>query len=124
MTVHENLVEWLKDQLKQRAWRPADLARRANIDSGQLSRILNRERRAGPETCLGIARALEVPPERVFRLAGLLPPLPENISKEEDLLYYFRQLDDFGKHEAISIIRTLREARTEYKTDQKGEESR
>lgn len=34
---------------------------------------MTRERGAGPDVCQAIARALGLPPEEVFRQAGLLP---------------------------------------------------
>lgn len=94
MTAEKDFADWIESELAQREWRPADLARVAGIDSGQLSRILNRMRRAGPDTCLAIARALKVPPEKVFRQAGLLPPLPapEDSIALQELLDIVQQL--------------------------------
>ena len=40
-------------------------------------------RRAGPDICKAVAQALGEPPEKVFRLAGLLPPLP---GEEDELI--------------------------------------
>lgn len=69
-------VEWLEGELARKSWKPADLARAANISTGGLSHVLNGERRLGPDMALAIARALGVPPEVVFRKSGLLPELP------------------------------------------------
>ena len=67
------LVDYLEDELHRRNWRPADLARAAGVPDATISHILNGSRRAGPDVCNAIARALGEPPERIFRLAGLLP---------------------------------------------------
>jgi len=71
-----DFLTWIENELKERDWKAADLSKRAAISDSTLSRILNRERQPNLEHCLGIARAFHEPPERVLRLAGLLPPLP------------------------------------------------
>jgi transcriptional regulator with XRE-family HTH domain len=80
----DKFTPWLLTELNNRSWRPADLARRAGLATGSLSNILNGNRRVGPEMCKAIAQALGEPPEKVFRLAGLLPPLP---AAEDERLY-------------------------------------
>ena len=73
-TVGEVLFEdWLENQLVARNWRPIDLARAAGVSGPTVTRILNGDRKPGPDAAVAIARALGVPPELVFRLAGLLP---------------------------------------------------
>ena len=68
---------WLQAELEHRGWDQAELARRSEVTPAQISRILSQTRRPGPDACLAIARALRVPPEEVFRRAGLLPPTGE-----------------------------------------------
>ena len=75
---------WLLQELKNRSWRPADFARRAGLHTGSLSNIMSGNRRAGQDMCQAIAQALAEPPEKLFRLAGLLPPLP---AAEDELLH-------------------------------------
>lgn len=70
--------EWLQSELDKRQWRQADLARSGKIATSMLSRIINRERFPGPDTCRSIARAFGIPPEEVLRQAGLLPKLSED----------------------------------------------
>ena len=72
----EKFIPWLLEELHKRSWRPADLAHRAGLSTGSLSNVLSGNRRAGPDICNAVARALDEPPEKVFRLAGLLPELP------------------------------------------------
>lgn len=76
MVSMEKLTVWILGELEQRDWKPADLARRAGMSTGALSNIMSGNRRPGPDACVAIARALSVPPEKVFRIAGLLPLLP------------------------------------------------
>src|SRR5262245_6720168 len=81
--VMEKFIPWLLAELEKRSWRPADLAHRAGLSTGSLSNVLSGNRKAGPDICKAIARACNEPPEKVFRLAGLLPPLP---GEEDELL--------------------------------------
>jgi transcriptional regulator with XRE-family HTH domain len=109
--VHYSLMEsfprWIEQELDKRGWRQSDLARRAGLSEATLSRILNGSRKAGPETCVGIAAALEVPPEHVFRIAGLLPPLPSPVEEEQEALGLFRSLDRQMRGLALGILRAL-----------------
>lgn len=69
-------VQWLDEELARRNWRPADLARAAGISTGSLSQIYSGTRNAGPDIANAIARGLNLPPDTVFRHAGLLPESP------------------------------------------------
>jgi transcriptional regulator with XRE-family HTH domain len=92
----EQLTMWILDELNKRDWTPADLAKRAKIHQATLSNILNGNRKAGPEICLAVADALGERPERIFRLAGLLPPSAGEMSDlsedEAELVRLYRQL--------------------------------
>ena len=99
----DELAAWIEEQLAERGWRPADLVRYGGINSGLLSRILSGTRRAGPDTCLAIARAFREPPDKVFRLAGLLPPLPgpdDDLTLKE-ILEIVRQLTPDERREVL-----------------------
>jgi transcriptional regulator with XRE-family HTH domain len=71
----ETFSDWIESELKNRGWKPADLARAAGITDATLSRVLSGSRNPGPELCRAIAAALNEPEEKVFRKAGLLSPL-------------------------------------------------
>ena len=67
--------EWLKKELSERNWSQLDLLNRMGdyqISQAQLSRILSGVREASAEVCIGIAHALEIPREEVFRIRGWL----------------------------------------------------
>lgn len=66
--------DWLTGQLQSRDISPAQLSRLMHKkDQGIVSRLLRGERKPSTETIDGIARALKLPPEEVFRAAGILP---------------------------------------------------
>jgi transcriptional regulator with XRE-family HTH domain len=101
------LIEFLEAELARRAWRPADLARAANVPDATISHILNGSRRAGPEVCSALARGLDEPPERIFRLAGLLPPLPPAVEEEHEAVRILRGLPSDLRAAAMRILRSL-----------------
>lgn len=102
-----DFIEWLEAELRKRSWDISELARRSGLYASTFSRILSRERKAGPEACVGIARALGEPPEKVFRLAGLLPdlPVPEDEKLERELIEAVRQLPPDEREEILWYAR-------------------
>lgn len=106
----DTLQAWLEGELSARGWSLADLARQARINPSSLSRVLTGSRRAGPELCRAIAEALKVPPEEVFRRAGLLPGERQVDEVAEELLYYLSAMAPDDRRLALAIVRTLFEA--------------
>ncbi len=92
MATYNEFKEWIEQEMQKRGWRQADLARAGEMDPVTLNRILNMERKAGPDSCSAIARALGLPPEDVFRRAGLLPKLPEENSTLRRINLRLREL--------------------------------
>lgn len=107
----ESFITWLEAELLERDWRLADLARKANLDSGSISRILSGTRKPGPEVCVAIARALNYPPEVIFRLAGLLPPDPGVDPEEKEVLHLFRHLRPEQRKLVLEAMRAWAKAR-------------
>lgn len=114
----ETFPDWLERQNKQRGWKPADLARAADLPNATVSRILNEARQAGPAACKKIARALNVSQEEVFRRRGFLDPLPPGISdnhmtpEERRLIHQFRGLTPDHRQAALSMMYGLRQGYT------------
>lgn len=105
-------VDWLKEEMDKRQWKPADLAREADISDAALSRILSkRDRKPGDELCKKIALALGEPAGKVFRLAGLLPEgeeIPEGVSEFEwNFLGWLRQLPESRQEAAFEVIKGM-----------------
>lgn len=102
------LVEWIEDQLRQRDWRPADLARAAGVRDSTISRVLNGNAKAGPELCNAIAAALGVSPVEVFRTAELLPPSAGKVDElsqdESEWLEVYRSLDPDQRKTIFGVV--------------------
>lgn len=76
MRNRQDLSAWLEKELSERNWSQSDLARISGVHRAIISKIILGGSMPTPETLEAIARALKLPPEQVFRAAGLLPPKP------------------------------------------------
>lgn len=91
----EDFAAWINKELGVREWRQADLARTSGVDPGYLSSILNGKKNPSPDACVSIAKALRIPPEFVFRKAGLLPELRQSGARKQ-LLEWLNIVNDDG----------------------------
>jgi len=76
-SMNNKFIELVEGELNSRNWTRADLAKKTGINQSTLSLIFSGDRNPGPEICQAISRGLNMPPELVFRTAGLLPAKPE-----------------------------------------------
>lgn len=118
----EKLTVWVLEELDKRGWKPADLAHRAGLSTGSLSNILNGNRKAGPDVCRAIADALGEPEEKVFRLAGLLSPLPatEDSPTLQEIIDLAKRMTPEQREQAADYIRFLYQKEQEEKRAQGG----
>lgn len=78
----DDFVSWLNNKTREKGWSNNELARRAGITGAGVSNVINGKYSVTFDFCAGIAKALNMPAEDVFRRAGLLPPAP-TISNEK-----------------------------------------
>ncbi len=71
-----------------------ELARRTGFSAATISDLINGHLNASPKMCRALADVFNVPPEQVFRKAGLLPDYPEDLDRNNiaQLLEYYRGL--------------------------------
>lgn len=108
------------EELKKREMSSADLSRQAGISKGAISHIVNSNRKPGTDMCLGISRAFNLPPEEVYRKAGLLPSVSEETAKTNEHTYLASQLPEQEVDDLIQYARLrlqISEQRAKYKTD-------
>lgn len=91
--------------MKRLGWKQADLARASNLDSAVISNIINGRRGLGESAARAIARAFDLPPETVFRAAGLLPDKPKADQKIDEALHILSKLDADDLEEIIQIAK-------------------
>lgn len=108
--------EWLLTEIESRGLSYSEVARRGGLSHARISQVISGSN-PGADFCTSIARALDLPPERVFRIAGLLPPRiigGEHPEQKAQLLDYFEALDERGRDTALAMLRTLYEQRGPY----------
>ena len=78
MTQAEILADWLAEMMDARQLSQAELARRAGLSRASISNYMGAKIARPDEVALrGIAHALNLPVEAVYRAAGLLPAIPQ-----------------------------------------------
>lgn len=88
---HHRFKEWLLREMGKREWSQSDLARSADLNRAVISKLLNGHANPRPATLEAIARALKIPVAGIFRIAGLLPELPESDGYMPEVIYHLRQ---------------------------------
>jgi transcriptional regulator with XRE-family HTH domain len=99
--------QWLQEQMNERGLSQSDLARLAGVTRSSINGILVGTRGPGPDLCNAIARGLKLPPEVVFRAAGLLPPKPNAEPTVEEASYKLSQLPDWQQKIVLRFIDSL-----------------
>jgi transcriptional regulator with XRE-family HTH domain len=86
--------DWLVKEMSRRGWSQSDLARSSELNRAVINKLLNGQTYPRPSTLEAIARAFRVPVEQVYRVAGLLPDIPESDGYVEEVLHHIRQIQD------------------------------
>ena len=78
-----NLFSWINNELKIKGWSYAELARRSKLSKSAISNTINGTTKITWSFCAAIASAFQLPPEEVFRKAGLLKSTPKQAKNSE-----------------------------------------
>lgn len=107
----EDFSTWLAQEMEEREWTSAVLARKSGLSPGSISNIIRRARRPGPGFAARVAIAFNLPPDEVFVKAGLLPPGDELDSVARRILYLLGGLSDDDKETVLTITEAIYEKR-------------
>lgn len=97
--------DWLLQELEEREWTQADLSRKSGVSTGQITRVVNGQRGLGKDSLTAIAKALNYPPEQVYRVAGFLPPAINIDEDIEKILHELSKLPKPDQQEVLAYIR-------------------
>jgi transcriptional regulator with XRE-family HTH domain len=102
-------AEWIREQLKAKGWKQADLARAAHIDEAVISNIIRGKRGPGLDSCRAIALALDLSPNVVLEAAGLLKPkdAPSEDAYIHEIINIYEKFNMQNKKELIEFMRML-----------------
>jgi transcriptional regulator with XRE-family HTH domain len=87
-----DFVTWLTGELNKRGWTGSELARRAGVGTSTISYIISQQRNPGWDFCASVAQAFGLSADEVFRKAGLLPPLPPEVTEEKEVIRLLRSI--------------------------------
>lgn len=107
LRVANELVPWLIEMMDERGWSQRELARRTDVSSTTVSNVITYQRLPTWEFCAAVARALSVPPEEVFALAGLMRPPPAPVDEEGEALGLLRRLPRATRAMVVQMLRGL-----------------
>ena len=107
LMIKSEFVIWLQSEMEKRGWNHTDLANEAGLSRRAVGNVLRQEREPGKVFLISIARALRLPPETVFRMAGLLPEAPEETEEADELLHLAAQLPEELRKQLLEYARFL-----------------
>lgn len=113
--MRDNFGDWLRQKIKESGKTQKEFADIIGIEQPHLSRILSNTRGASNEILIAIAHALKLPPETIFRTAGLLPPVPSDTQYAEEVLFLLNQLSPPDQLEILELLRFKAERKLERK---------
>ena len=77
-----DFADWLKQQLAEKGWKVAELARRSGVTPSYLSRVIRGERYIGHEAAKAIAGPMGLTVSEIKIAAGLEKPTPPTDTPE------------------------------------------
>ena len=105
--VKRDSSKWIKSELRERGWSNNELARRAGLSPAGVSQVMTERSNPGLEFCRGVAVAFDEPPEKVLRLAGLLPQRSERDEQIDEILFHYDRMTPQEKANFRTIARAL-----------------
>ncbi len=116
MTEDMSFADWLTEQLHKRKMTQKDLADKAGVGKSAINKIARRMvMRPDPRTYVAIAKALDVSPITVLRIAGILPPDPE-LPELEDYKIILARLSPETRQIGLELIKTVARCEKQQKT--------
>lgn len=107
MFVDGKLAAWLIKELDMRGWSHRELAWRSDLSQTTVSDVISEKRPATWDFCADVARAVGIPAEELFILAGLKPAPPAPVPEEGRVLNTFRELTAAERDAALRMLHGL-----------------
>jgi transcriptional regulator with XRE-family HTH domain len=101
----DELRAWLAQELERRKWSQRELARQADISRAFVNRVLSGDISPSVNFCYKIAQALGEAPEKVLRLAGILPSNQTEDNTLQELIELARNLPPEDRTELLKYAR-------------------
>jgi transcriptional regulator with XRE-family HTH domain len=99
--------QWLTSEMEKRRFSQVELAKATGISQPFISRVLHGERLATADFCVKVALTLDEPPEKLLRLAGILPSNQTEDDTLQELMELARSLPLAKRQEVLRFVRFL-----------------
>lgn len=102
----DELRAWVSQEIERRHWSYRELARKTGFSPSLVSKVLLEKRSASADFCIKVANALGESPEKLLRLAGILPTSPASEdSTLQELMDLARSLPPEEQEEVLKYAR-------------------
>jgi len=102
--MNDRLSEFLNAELDARRWSMRELGRRAGVSGALVSEVINGNVPASANFCVSVALAFGESPERLLRMADILPPLPASVENEQAILRLFQRIPPAYHDLALRVL--------------------
>lgn len=103
--MESELKRWLNEETRRRGWSLREVARRGgSVSPVAIINVANGTNRAGTKVCRAIARAFDMPEEKILEMAGVLAPHGEVLAEVRDWSERLRELDTDRRSQAIDVM--------------------
>ena len=96
---------WLTKEINLRKWSKSELARKSDLSQSIISKMLLGSRNVTADQCIKIAQALDVSPEKLLRLANILPSTVSDNATVQEITDIARQLPPDIQEEILEFVR-------------------
>lgn len=103
----DSFRQWLISEMEKRRYNQGALAKAIGMSRPFVTRVLNGERAPSVEFCNRVASALGESPEKLLRLAGILPtsPAPDDSPTLQEIVELARNLSPEDQSDVLEYIR-------------------
>jgi len=106
---------WLSQELDRRDWSHRELARQMETSQSYVSRVIKGENPPSVNFCHRVAKVLDESPEKLLRLAGIIPPAapvqPSDDSTLQEVVELARSLPPDDRQQLLDYVRFLYQRR-------------
>lgn len=101
----DTLNDWLLKEMKSRNWTQAELARRAGVSRTAIGDVLSGKRNMGKDLAQLVAEAFKIPVVEVYRVAGILPPEPNENPIIKQIAHLAIDLPDDEQQDILEFVK-------------------
>lgn len=103
------LTDFLNKRLEELDWSMRELSRKTSLSHATISNVLSERSPVSADFCVEVARVLHERPERLLRMAGILPPTPEEARAQNPILdEIYTLVEALSPHDQETMLRILR----------------